>query len=133
MEKYYQVLGLPSNSSNKEVQIKYKQLSKQIHPDRGGNNYLFNLVNEAYNQIINKNDLVNKSLLQISSPKLDFFKDYFGDMDELVKIFDNTLLLTNEPNESTYYSRSVVSENVNGHTITKEVINNNGIISEKYY
>ena len=133
MEKYYEILGLPTNSTDREVTKKYKQLTLKLHPDRGGNEYLFNLVNEAYNNIVNKNQIVNNSLLQLTNPKLDFFKDYFGDMDEIIDNFDKQLLLDNSPVNTNYYSRSVVSENVNGHTITKEVINENGIITEKYY
>jgi len=133
MEKYYQILGLPSDSTDEEVIKKYKQLSLKLHPDRGGNEFLFNLINEAYNIILNKNELADKSLLQISSPKSDFFKNYFEGMDEIIDNFDNQLLLDNSPVNTNYYSRSVVSENINGHTITKEVINENGIITEKYY
>ena len=138
MEKYYEVLGLPVGCSDREVIKKYRELSLKLHPDRGGNEYLFNLVNEAYNRIIGKDYIENKNLLQIQpfKPKLSYFKDYFSDlddMDDFIDEFDNTLLIDNSPANSQYYSRSVVTENINGQTVTKEVINDNGVITEKYY
>ena len=137
MEKYYEILGLPTNSTDREVTKKYKQLSLKLHPDRGGNEYLFNLVNEAYNRIIGKDYVENKNLLQLQPtlnlPNLSYFKDYFSDIDDFIDEFDNTLLIDNSPANSQYYSRSVVTENINGKTVTKEVINDNGVITEKYY
>jgi len=137
MEKYYEVLGLPVGCSDREVIKKYRELSLKLHPDRGGNEYLFNLVNEAYNRIIGKDYVENKNLLQLQPtlnlPNLSYFKDYFSDIDDFIDEFDNTLLIDNSPANSQYYSRSVVSENINGQTVTKEVINDNGVITEKYY
>tara|TARA_Y100001958_G_C21167249_1_gene499792 strand:- start:446 stop:853 length:408 start_codon:yes stop_codon:yes gene_type:complete len=135
MEKYYEVLGLPVGCSDREVIKKYRELSLKLHPDRGGNEYLFNLVNEAYNRIIGKDYVENKNLLQIQpfKPNLSYFKDYFSDIDDFIDEFDNTLLIDNSPANSQYYSRSVFTENINGQTVTKEVINDNGVITEKYY
>ena len=136
MEKYYEVLGLPVNCSDKEVTKKYRELSLKLHPDRDGNEYLFNLINEAYNRIIGKDYIENKNLLQLQpsiKQNLSFFKDYFSDIDDFIDEFDNTLLLDNSPANSQHYSRSVVTENVNGQIVTKEVINDNGVITEKYY
>lgn len=137
MEKYYEVLGLPVGCSDREVIKKYRELSLKLHPDRGGNEYLFNLVNEAYNRIIGKDYVENKNLLQLQPtlnlPNLSYFKDYFSDIDDFIDEFDNTLLIDNSPANSQYYSRSVVTENINGKTVTKEVINDNGVITEKYY
>ena len=134
MEKYYQVLGLPNNSSETDITKKYRELSKKLHPDKGGNEYLFNMITESYNKLLNNDNDNNNNILEIKpvfNPKYNFFKDYFSDMDE----FDNQLLLTNTSNDSNseYYSKTIVTENINGREITKEVINDNGLITEKYY
>ena len=138
MEKYYQILGLPNNSSKNDITKKYRELSKKLHPDKGGNEYLFNMITESYNKLLNNdnnnNNDNNDNILEIKpvfNPKYNFFKDYFSDMDE----FDNQLLLTNTSNDSNseYYSKTIVTENINGREITKEVINDNGLITEKYY
>jgi len=134
MEKYYQILGLPNNSSKNDITKKYRELSKKLHPDKGGNEYLFNMITESYNKLLNNDNDNNNNILEIKpvfNPKYNFFKDYFSDMDE----FDNQLLLTNTSNDSNseYYSKTIVTENINGREITKEVINDNGLITEKYY
>lgn len=99
MEKYYEVLGLTNGCSNREVTKKYRELSLKLHPDRDGNEYLFNLINEAYNKIIGKDYIENNNLLQLQ-PSINtnsyYFKNYFSDEDE----FDNILLLDNSPANS---------------------------------
>tara|TARA_Y100001936_G_scaffold135008_1_gene131944 strand:+ start:198 stop:626 length:429 start_codon:yes stop_codon:yes gene_type:complete len=142
MEKYYQILGLPNNSSKNDITKKYRELSKKLHPDKGGNEYLFNMITESYNKLLNNDNDNNDNILEIKpvfNSKYNFFKDYFSDMDEFIdefiNEFDNQLLLTNTSNDSNleYYSKTVVTENINGREITKEVINDNGVITEKYY
>ena len=139
MEKYYQILGLPNNSSENDITKKYRELSKKLHPDKGGNEYLFNMITESYNKILNNNnDDNNDNILEIKpvfNSKYNFFKDYFSDMDEFINEFDNQLLLTNTSKDSNsdYYSKTMVTENINGKGITKEIINDNGVITEKYY
>ena len=139
MEKYYQILGLSNNSSKNDITKKYRELSKKLHPDKGGNEYLFNMITESYNKLLNNdNDNNNDNILEIKpvfNSKFNFFKDYFSDMDEFINEFDNQLLLTNTSNDSNseYYSKTIVTENINGREITKEVINDNGVITEKYY
>tara|TARA_Y100001980_G_C14556352_1_gene347522 strand:- start:9504 stop:9932 length:429 start_codon:yes stop_codon:yes gene_type:complete len=142
MEKYYQILGLPNNSSKNDITKKYRELSKKLHPDKGGNEYLFNMITESYNKLLNNDNDNNDNILEIKpvfNSKYNFFKDYFSDMDEFIdefiNEFDNQLLLTNTSNDSNleYYSKTVVTENINGRQITKEVINDNGVITEKYY
>ena len=139
MEKYYQILGLSNNSSKNDITKKYRELSKKLHPDKGGNEYLFNMITESYNKLLNNNnDDNNDNILEIKpvfNSKYNFFKDYFSDMDEFINEFDNQLLLTNTSNHqnSEYYSKTIFTENINGKEITKETINDNGVITEKYY
>lgn len=42
-----QVLGLPESATRDEITAEYRRLMKQLHPDRGGTDYLAAQVNEA--------------------------------------------------------------------------------------
>ncbi|MBM3942893.1 MAG: J domain-containing protein [SAR202 cluster bacterium] len=52
MPNYYEVLGVPRNSSDKDIRAAYRKLARQHHPDlnRGnkGSEEKFKLINEAY-------------------------------------------------------------------------------------
>ena len=41
MKEYYEILGLPTNASKEDIQKSYRKLSSKVHPDKGGNEYLF--------------------------------------------------------------------------------------------
>ncbi|MFB4163671.1 J domain-containing protein [Alteribacillus sp. JSM 102045] len=47
-EQHYKALGLKPDASQEDIKQKYRQLMKIVHPDRGGNAYLFVIVKEAY-------------------------------------------------------------------------------------
>ena len=47
-DEAFEVLGLSSGASKEEIVKAYRELSKKTHPDMGGTNYLFRVVNEAY-------------------------------------------------------------------------------------
>jgi curved DNA-binding protein CbpA len=44
----YDILELSPGAASDEIKAAYRQLSTQVHPDRGGSNALFRLVREAY-------------------------------------------------------------------------------------
>ncbi|KOC70562.1 Chaperone protein DnaJ, partial [Habropoda laboriosa] len=48
---YYEVLGVSTNATKKEIKDAYIKLSKQMHPDNSskGNHADFVKINEAYN------------------------------------------------------------------------------------
>ena len=54
MKEYYEVLGLKNNATNEDIKRAYLHLSSKIHPDKGGNDYLFGKVKEAYEILSNK-------------------------------------------------------------------------------
>jgi hypothetical protein len=44
----YEILELSPGAASDEIKAAYRQLSTQVHPDRGGSNALFRLVREAF-------------------------------------------------------------------------------------
>ena len=48
----YQILGIPENSDIIEIKKSYKELCMVHHPDKGGNEELFSIINKAYRTII---------------------------------------------------------------------------------
>ena len=48
---YYSTLGVSKNATEKEIRKAYKTKSMQHHPDRGGDEEQFKLVNEAYSTL----------------------------------------------------------------------------------
>ena len=47
----YEVLGIQPNSTLEEAKISYKYLALKHHPDKGGNQALFNIITKAYETV----------------------------------------------------------------------------------
>lgn len=45
---YYKILNVSRTSNSQEIKLKYRTLSKQLHPDSGGDEKYFKLISEAY-------------------------------------------------------------------------------------
>ena len=56
LENYdpYDVLGINSKSNVNEIKVAYKKLATQHHPDKGGNADLFDLINKAYQIVLQR-------------------------------------------------------------------------------
>ena len=50
----YDVLGIQSTASIEEVKIAYKYLALKNHPDKGGKQELFDIVNDSYQKIMQR-------------------------------------------------------------------------------
>ena len=142
MKEYYEILGLPTNASKEDIQKSYRKLSSKVHPDKGGNAYLFNQVKDAYDILMgNKTQEIVPvqqtvfepfSMLQGSSQSL------FSSMNQLFDtslqtdnhLFSNKPLANMKPN--TFYSESSVTTIKNGKKTTKKKINDNGKIYTFY-
>lgn len=48
---YYKILGVPNTATPAEIKSRYFELSKKVHPDRGGDDGLMALINEAYEKL----------------------------------------------------------------------------------
>lgn len=64
---YYEVLGVSKDASQDEIKKKYRKLSLQHHPDRGGDAEKFKEINEAYENI-GDNENRNKYDREKSNP-----------------------------------------------------------------
>jgi hypothetical protein len=51
-KEFYKILGVPSSASRDDIKKAYKKLALIHHPDRGGNQETFKLINEAYNKLM---------------------------------------------------------------------------------
>ena len=45
---HYEILGLASDASSQDVKDAYKRLAKRAHPDAGGSDALFRMVEQAH-------------------------------------------------------------------------------------
>ncbi|NBR13246.1 MAG: J domain-containing protein [Crocinitomicaceae bacterium] len=53
--RYYDILGLPQNATEKEIRKRYKELAKKFHPDRNPSpdaDKMFIAINHAYQQLL---------------------------------------------------------------------------------
>jgi molecular chaperone DnaJ len=55
MKDYYKILGVSDSTSQEEIKKAYRKLSKEYHPDKGGNEEKFKEISEAYTNIGDEN------------------------------------------------------------------------------
>ncbi len=81
LNKARKILGLPVRTTRKEIIQRYREVVKNFHPDKGGDEERFKEVNEAYELLMEYcNDYVislepNKDLLE--DPE-DWWFEHFG-------------------------------------------------------
>ena len=51
LENAYRILGLGPGASDEEIKERYRELAKKLHPDAGGTDALFGILQMAYEQI----------------------------------------------------------------------------------
>lgn len=79
-KNYYQILGIERNASPEEIKKAYKVKARQTHPDVGGNEEEFKLVNEAYSVLSDqqkKNTYDNPNQFHHNHFEFDM-NDFFG-------------------------------------------------------
>lgn len=48
----YKILGVSHSSSLDTIKRKFKTLARELHPDKGGNEHMFNILKESYVQVL---------------------------------------------------------------------------------
>ena len=96
MKEYYKVLGLKNNATNEDIKRAYLHLSSKIHPDKGGNDYLFGKVKEAYDILSNKEENKNYNHRTLTSKEL-------GEIPLLMNTSDKGLKIENKRKKYTFY------------------------------
>ena len=72
MQRYYDILDVNVNTTQDEVKLKFRKLSLQHHPDRGGDPKTFNEIIEAYRFVSN----INKNIHTLSTLKVHTYMLY---------------------------------------------------------
>ena len=69
MTNPYSVLGVSSNDDIQVIKQKYKHLALKMHPDRGGSEALFKLLQLSYAKILEEHKLkqIDKAFDQLKS------------------------------------------------------------------
>ncbi len=68
MKDYYKILGLDKTASKDEIKKAYRKLSKEHHPDKGGDENKFKEINEAYQVLSDDN-----KRKQYDNPQTDYY------------------------------------------------------------
>ena len=82
---YYKTLGVPKNATQDDIKRAYRKLAKEHHPDRGGDQKLFQQINEAHDTL---KDPAKRQQYDNPQPRADFnmnsqnmndiFSSFFG-------------------------------------------------------
>ena len=96
MKEYYEVLWLKNNATNEDIKRAYLHLSSKIHPDKGGNDYLFGKVKEAYEILSNKKANKKYKHRTLTAQEL-------GEIPLLMNTSDKGLKIENKRKKYTFY------------------------------
>ena len=103
LKNYYKTLGLNRAATPKEIKLAYYAISKEVHPDKGGNENEFKEVLEAY-----------KMLSDIKVKKDYDTKSKFGaTYDELTEVFDSKFKNPAENYDKNQYDEWKTREELN--------------------
>lgn len=74
MDNYYDILGVKKDSTIDEIKKAYRNLAKQYHPDKGGNEERFKKINEAYETL---SDQEKRNQYDNPNHGFDIFEHFF--------------------------------------------------------
>ena len=78
-KNYYAILGVNHQSNEKEIKKTYYKLSFTHHPDKGGDEYIFSEITEAYDILMDGN-------IRDEYDKKSRFGKYYNELEELFKV-----------------------------------------------
>ena len=79
-KNYYEILGIGKNASAEEIKKAFRELSKQHHPDKGGDEEKFKEINEAYSVLSDpdKRADYDNPMRNMGNPFEDMFSRFGG-------------------------------------------------------
>jgi len=79
------ILDLDTSASASEIKIRFRELAKKHHPDRGGDAHEFNRIREAYDVLVNTpvDDIAANDVEQMIFDEI--FNDWLGAQDDGVR------------------------------------------------
>tara|TARA_B100000282_G_scaffold234035_1_gene176422 strand:- start:992 stop:1783 length:792 start_codon:yes stop_codon:yes gene_type:complete len=83
MNNPYDVLGVDSGASDKEIKTAYRRLAKQHHPDAGGDQKRFAEISSAYESIKDADARFNHEQQQQPHVNSSHFNQNFGDFNDI--------------------------------------------------
>ena len=83
MENYYDILGVSETATQEEIKKAFRTKSKELHPDRGGDEEQFKKVNEAYSTLSDEGkkqeyDMRRSNPFGGGGDPFDIFSSFFG-------------------------------------------------------
>jgi len=84
MNNYYDILGVSKDSTTEEIKREYRRLSKEHHPDKGGDENRFKEISEAYGTLGDQNkrthydNTLNNPFSGGNFSQGDAFNDFFN-------------------------------------------------------
>lgn len=122
MKKYFEILGLPEGASQNEIQEAYDKLSKELDPNKNGNQDFFieefNKLQEAYNV------LSNSTILKSSEKSFDSTDYEDSNIDVATKSNNDSITITISPEKIEELKRNS-QENSKKNPIDKQGMFNN--------
>ena len=76
----YKILNVSKDATDAEIKKSYRKLAGQHHPDKGGDEEKFKLINEAYTKISNPN---KRKQHDNSSQQFSGHGDFFGNFNNI--------------------------------------------------
>jgi curved DNA-binding protein CbpA len=141
MSEYYDILGISKDATKQEIKQAYKRLSVKTHPDKGGNDYLFNQVKRAYETLIDDQKRYEYDTQQSMSNSQSLISNTMMSNSMFASPLMSSIMLPairsmtqmHVPSENqAFYSETYVSTNRNGVQETKRTVNDNGNVYTFY-
>ena len=122
----YKILGVTHSASLDTIKTNFKRLARELHPDKGGNDHMFNIIKESYVIILRniKQSIIDKNSDELKVGHAEYLKsqegsggvrntqmyNYDGDvMKKFHKVFEENIIM-NDPESQGYGELMVKSE-----------------------
>jgi curved DNA-binding protein CbpA len=125
----YEVLDIPTDATAEDIKNAYRNKSKETHPDSGGSNDAFVIVNACYIILADPSKRKRYDETGSTEPEISFEKEFAGFIQGVFVPFISTLDvnhidLVKELRKYVFHSEKELNKNINAEEITlKRVMN----------